>query len=38
MAARGISIDRVSVKVSPAQISWLNDVAKTHATSVSGFP
>ena len=35
MAARGINIDRVSVKVSPDQISWLNEVAKTHATSVS---
>ena len=35
MAARGINIDRVSVKVSPDQISWLNQVAKAHATSVS---
>jgi hypothetical protein len=35
MAARGINIDRVSVKVSPDQIAWLNEAAKTHATSVS---
>ena len=31
----GISIDRVTVNVSSEQIAWLNEVAKSRATSAS---
>ena len=35
MSAHGITVDRVTVNVSPEQIAWLNDIAKSRATSVS---
>jgi hypothetical protein len=31
----GISIDRVTVNVSPEQIAWLNETARERATSAS---
>ena len=35
MSAHGITVDRVTVNVSPEQIAWLNEIAQQRATSVS---
>ncbi len=35
MSAHGITVDRVTVNVSPDQIDWLNGIASERATSVS---
>jgi hypothetical protein len=35
MSSYGVNVERVTVKVSPDQMAWLNEAASSRATSVS---